>query len=201
MRKLITGLALAGLLAVPAAAQETKGPFGGFKHDRSAPLEITADSLEVRQAEEKAIFIGNVIAGQGTLRLTASKMVVEYDEDKDSGGNDETGAITRVEATGDVFVSNGAETAQGNWAEYDLETGIVKMRGNVVLTQGDNAGKGQALTINLNTGVAKLEGGRVALSFKSAKPDGASAPKVCTAEQRRIAEEAGLECIPKASTN
>lgn len=205
MRKLLVGLALAGLMAVPAVAQENKGPFGGFKHDRSAPLEITADSLEVRQAEGRAVFTGNVIAGQGTLRLTSRKMIVDFDEDKESG-DAETGAITRVEATGDVFVSNGAETAQGNRAEYDLETGIVKMRGDVILTQGTNAGKGQALTINLNTGVARMEG-RVALSFKS-KGKQEPLPGACkadrlavTASELNIAEKYELVCIPKASTN
>ena len=202
MRTFLVTLALAGLMALPVHAQSSgpaNGPFGGFKHDRTAPLEITSDALEVRQAEGRAIFSGNVIAGQGTLRLTSNKMVVDFDEDKE-GGDSETGAITRVEATGDVFVSNGAETAQGAWAEYDLETGLVKMRGDVILTQGGNAGKGETLTINLNTGVAKL-GGRVTLSFKPAKEGNAPAARVCSAEQRRIAEEAGLECVPKDSTN
>lgn len=201
MRKFLAGLAVAGLLAVPATAQDAagKGPFGGFKHDRSAPLEIASDSLEVRQAEERAIFTGNVVAAQGTLRLTAAKMIVEFDEDRRTPDS-ETGAITRVEATGDVFVSNGAETAQGSWAEYDLETGLVKMRGDVILTQGENAGKGKTLEIDLNTGIARL-GGRVTLSFKSSTPGDAPAPATCTEDQRRAADAAGIECIPKASTN
>ena len=62
------------LAAAPAGAQE--GPFGGFKHDSKAPIEITSDSLEVRQAEQVAVFSGEVVAGQGTLRLTADKVTV-----------------------------------------------------------------------------------------------------------------------------
>ena len=69
----------------------------------------------------------------------------------------------------DVFVSNGAETASGKWAEYDLETGLVKMRGDVILTQGeDSASKAESLVINLNTGVARLEG-RPTIIFKAKK--------------------------------
>ena len=45
---LATVVALAA--AMPAAAQG-KGPFGGFKHDSSAPIEITADSLEALVAK------------------------------------------------------------------------------------------------------------------------------------------------------
>ena len=58
---------LAGVLAgtVLSASAQTQAPFGGFKHDRTAPIEITSDALEVHQAENLAIFSGNVVAGQG----------------------------------------------------------------------------------------------------------------------------------------
>lgn len=168
MGKVWVGLALAAALAVPAFAQDAKGPFGGFKHDRNAPVEIASDLLEVRQEEQIAIFTGNVIAGQGTLRLTANNMVVKFDENSEN--ESETGAIQNVKAKGNVFLSNGAETAQGEAAEYNLVTGIMTMQGNVVLTQGKNVGSGNALEINLNTGVAKLRGakgtGRVKLSLQ-----------------------------------
>ncbi len=110
--------AAAGL---PAAAQTDQGPFGGFKHDRTAPIEITSDALEVRQAENLAIFSGEVVAGQGTLRLTADRIDVAYDEAAE--GDAETGAIRNMQAQGNVFISNGAETAQGEQAEYDVELG------------------------------------------------------------------------------
>lgn len=165
---------LVAAFAMPATAQEAKGPFGGFKHDREAPVEIASDLLEVRQADQIAIFTGNVIAGQGTLRLTADRMDVKFDETAEGEG--ETGAIQNVKATGNVFLSNGAETAQGKTAEYNLVTGIMTMQGDVVLTQGKNVGSGNALEINLNTGVAKLKGatlsgspGRVKLSLQPSK--------------------------------
>src|SRR3546814_19308014 len=65
---------LVGATTLPVAAQAPSGPFGGFKHDRSAPIEITSDALEVRQAEQLAICSGDVVAGQGTLRLTADRV-------------------------------------------------------------------------------------------------------------------------------
>jgi lipopolysaccharide export system protein LptA len=208
LRRFLISLAIAGALAAPASSQDNKGPFGGFKHDRTAPVEVTADALEVRQAEERAIFTGNVVAGQGTLRLTAAEVIVEYDEQKQS--DSETGAITRLEAKGDVFLSNGAETAQGAWAEYNLETGQVRMRGDVVLTQGGNAGKGESLAIDLNTGIARLEGGsgRVALSFLAARGTPVTLPPACeeaslaaTAAELAISDKYSLVCVPKGATN
>ena len=202
--RILNGLLIAGLLALPAMAQQNS-PLGGFKHDRTAPIDITANALEVRQAEQIAVFTGEVVAGQDTLRLTADRVEVLFDEEGQSN-SEGTGNIRNLKAQGNVFLSNGAETAQGGWAEYDLETGVVRMTGDVILTQGENAGKGQSLVINLNTGVARLEGSgnnRVSLSFvaNSAQNQADSAPK-CTQAQIDGAAELGLvnyEC--KGGTN
>lgn len=144
-----------------AWAQET-GPFGGFKHDNSLPIEVTADSLEVRQAESKAIFTGEVIAGQGTLRLTADSVTVTYAADGQSEAG--SGGITHMRADGNVFLSNGTETAKGAWAVYDVVAGTMRMGGGVILTQGCNAISSDALFIDLNAGVGRSEG-RVRVIF------------------------------------
>jgi len=152
-------------LAAGAAAAQEKGPFGGFKHDSSAPIEIVADSLEVQQANNLAIFTGEVVAGQATLRLTADKLTVTYAAE--NSGSD-TGAIQKMRAEGNVFLSNGAETAQGAWAVYDVASSMIRMGGNVVLTQGENAISGESLVIDLNAGNGRIEGGRVKSVFTPA---------------------------------
>lgn len=150
------------LLAAPAAAQQQGSPFGGFQHDSTAPIEITSDALEVEQAESRAVFTGDVVAGQGTLRLKADRVVVFYDAEDT---NAQTGAIQRMRAEGDVLLSNGSETAKGAWGEYDVSEGMMRMGGDVVLTQGDNAINGERLTIDLNAGTGRIEGGRVRSVF------------------------------------
>ncbi|MEM0923414.1 MAG: lipopolysaccharide transport periplasmic protein LptA [Pseudomonadota bacterium] len=159
---MIRAALLAALCLSGMSTAEEKGPFGGFKHDSSAPIEITADSLEVRQSDQVAIFEGNVIAGQGTLRLTAARVEVYYDQEQQSG---DTGAIRRLDATGDVFLSNGAETARGAEGTYNVADGMVTMTGSVLLTQGENAVSGNRLEIDLNTGVGRIVG-RVGASFQ-----------------------------------
>lgn len=149
----VLGIGCAG--ALPAFAQDSSGPFGGFKHDSTSPIEITADSLEVRQAEEIAIFAGNVVAGQDTLRLTADRVEVSYDE---QASDSETGAIKLLVAEGDVFLSNGTETAQGDSARYDVEAAMITMTGDVTLTQGRNVISGDRLTIDLESGRGRVEG-------------------------------------------
>lgn len=153
-------------LAAGAAAQQ-KGPFGGFRHDRTLPIEIAADSLEVQESEDLAIFRGGVVAGQGTLRLTADELRVTY------GGGGASGQIRRLEAKGSVFLANGDETAAGDAAEYDVAAGAIRMTGAVTLTQGGNVVKGGSLTIDLNSGRGRVEGGggRVMSVFTPAPKD------------------------------
>ncbi|MCL5776681.1 lipopolysaccharide transport periplasmic protein LptA [Limibaculum sp. FT325] len=156
---------VAAALAAGGAIAQTASPFGGFKHDSTAPIEITSDSLEVQQANNLAIFAGSVVAGQGTLRLTADRVAVTYTQEK---ADSETGAIRNMRADGNVFLSNGAETATGSWAEYDVAGGVVRMGGAVVLTQGGNAISGESLTIDLNSGTGRIDGqgkGRVKSVF------------------------------------
>lgn len=169
IRGMTAGVA-AILLQVPAlagldAAAQTAGPFGGFKHDSSAPIEIASDSLEIRQAEGMAVFSGEVVAAQGTLRLTADELEVAYETGEAAA---ETGEIQSMRAEGNVFLSNGSETARGDWAEYDVTGGTMLMGGGVVLTQGENAISGQQLVINLDAGTGRIEGsgeGRVKSLF------------------------------------
>lgn len=159
-RVMVCGIMVLGL--VGWAAAQGNSPFGGFKHDSTEPIEITADSLEVRQADQVAIFLGNVVAGQGTLRLTANRVEVFYDQENTGG---DTGAIQKLDASGNVFLSNGAETAQGAFGTYNVKDGLVQMNGDVILTQGQNALSGDRLEIDLNTGVGKVLG-RVKTTFK-----------------------------------
>lgn len=151
-RQILIGAFLGAFaLAAPALAQ-SNSPFGGFKHDETQPIEIAADALEVQEANSVAIFRGAVVAGQGTMRLTANELEVLY-------GGTETGQIRNLKARGDVFIANGAETAKGGFAEYDVENGKIVMTGGVTLTQGGNVVKGASLTIDLNTGRGAVDGG------------------------------------------
>ena len=127
-------------------------PFGGFSHDNSQPVEIAADSLSVNQAEGRVLFDGNVAVGQGTLRLQANRIVVTY------VGEGVTGQVDRMEATGDVVLTNGAEAAEAQSAVYEVASGSVLMTGDVLLTQGENALSGEELRIDLTSGTAQMEG-------------------------------------------
>ena len=136
-------------------AQETSVPFGGLKHDASQQIEITSDSLSVSQGSAQADFKGKVLAGQGTLKIEADRLLVEYSKDDDGTV---TGQIHTMSAFGNVTLTNGAEAAQAQEAVYKVSDGRVRMTGDVILTQGRNAIAGTVLNIDLDSGDAVFEG-------------------------------------------
>ena len=144
------GFAVLLALPVPALAQGAKVAFGGLKQDTSLPVEITADSLEVNQTDGEATFSGNVLVGQGDMRLSAARIRVEYED----GGE----GIKTLHATGGVTIVNATDAAEAQEAVYTIASGNVVMTGNVLLTQGPNAISGERLVLNLRDGTGVMEG-------------------------------------------
>ncbi|MGL4319293.1 MAG: LptA/OstA family protein [Paracoccaceae bacterium] len=149
-------LAMTLILSMPAMAQQAQVAFGGLKQDTSLPVEIEADSLVVNNADGSAEFSGNVLVGQGDMRLTAGSIRVEYGSDGKS--------INRLIASGGVTLANVSEAAEAREAVYTIATGEVVMTGDVLLTQGQTALSGQKLIIDLKAGTGRMEG-RVQTTF------------------------------------
>lgn len=153
MKRIITACLLA--LATPLAAQ-TDIDLGGLRADPGAPVEVTADSLNVDQDSGTAIFEGNVLIGQGDLRISAGRVQVVY--------SDETGDIAQLEASGGVTFVTDTEAAEAESASYDLTSGTLTLNGDVLLTQGNSALSAEQMVVNLTTGNAQMTG-RVRTTF------------------------------------
>lgn len=137
--------------AAPVLAQGTNVSFGGLTADTRLPVEVTAESLTVSQADGTAVFVGNVLVIQGEMRIQADEIRVEYDTDGK--------AIRRLHASGGVLLVNATDAAEAQTATYTIASGVVEMTGDVLMTQGPAAIKGQKLTIDLKTGTGRMEGG------------------------------------------
>lgn len=150
--RLLTCMAAAWVAAAFPAFAQSSVPFGGFSHDSSQQVEITAETLTVNQSTGSVVFDGDVLVGQGELRLNADQVTVFY------SGEGGRGDVTRMEAAGNVTLTNGAEAAEAQNASYDVAGGQITMTGDVLLTQGPNALSGQELEIDLDTGTARMKG-------------------------------------------
>ena len=124
-------------------------------HETTQAIEINADSLEVLQAEKRAIFSGNVLAEQGSMKLRADKMLVYYGGNKKKSESSNN-SISKIEVIGNVFLSSPKETAKGYNGVYDTNNGVVVLSGDVVLTRGQNIIKGSELTFDINSGRSKI---------------------------------------------
>lgn len=137
-------------LASPVFAQGTQVAFGASAQDTAAPIEVSANELDVDQKTSTAIFTGEVLIVQGEMRLAADKVLVVYRE--------ETQGIAKLEATGNVTVVSGEDAAESNYAEYLVDDGVIEMTGDVLLTQGLNALTADRMTVQLDDGTARMEG-------------------------------------------
>ncbi|MEM8591202.1 MAG: LptA/OstA family protein, partial [Pseudomonadota bacterium] len=66
-----------------AMSQGLQVAFDGFDQDSDQPIEISSDSLSINQDDGSAVLTGNVVVGQGSMRLAAPKITVSY---TDGGG-------------------------------------------------------------------------------------------------------------------
>lgn len=144
--------AAAALCCFPALAGAQGAPvaFGQVQDDRSLPVEVTSDNLSVNQADNTAIFTGDVVIAQGAMRLSAPRVRVIYLADQ-SG-------IETLEATGGVTLVSGEDAAEAERADYHITTGMIELRGDVLLVQGDNAITGDTVFVDTGAGTARVSG-------------------------------------------
>lgn len=151
----------------------------GFSQNQGKPIHIDAAKLEVRDKDKIATFSGDAKTGdvkvvQGDTIMRSKTLVVFYEQNGGSGQKDKTAPaaspgpggsqqIRRLEARGNVIVTQNDQTVTGETGIFDTKANTVTMTGNVILTQGKNVMKGQTLVVDLTTGVSRLEngGGRV----------------------------------------
>lgn len=177
---------LLALGTAPALAQSGgNSQISGLKLSGDQPIQIESDKLEVRQAENMAVFSGNVTVNQGPTLLKAGKMTVYYIKDASApkgaaaGASAMTGAanIDHLRVEDKVYIKSNDQIATGDTGNFDMKSQVLVLQGSeVVLSQGDNVLKGCKLTVQMKTGLANVDGcgGRVIMQIT---PQKQGAPK------------------------
>jgi lipopolysaccharide export system protein LptA len=149
----LIALALLAGLGAPAHAQAVSALKG---HDANAPVDFSADRIELQDRADRAVLTGNVDVRQGDMTMGADRLTIAYNSSQQT-------QVTRMDASGNVSLKSRSETARAQFGIYDLQKRLVTMIGGVVLSrpgQGDT--RGGRLVMNLNTGIATMDGGTVA---------------------------------------
>lgn len=165
----LTAAAIGALAIVSdASAQATSSRMKGLQLSNDQPIQIESDKLEIKDAENKAIFSGNVKVVQGTTTLQAGSMTVFYKAEGGatvSGGNAD---IDRIEVKDRVFFNSGTQQATADTGTVNMNTQKLVLKGDkVVLSEGKNVFVGCQLNVQMDTGEAQLEacGGRVQIQL------------------------------------
>jgi lipopolysaccharide export system protein LptA len=175
---LLSGLALIAVAHAQSTVQGVPNALQGFSQNRDQPIQIEAASLEMRDKKKEATFAGNVKVVQGDTTMTSKTLVVFYE----SGGGQAaapppqpakgaksapmqsatpgpggSSSIKRLEARGNVVVTQKDQVVTGESAIFDTKTNLITMLGGVVLTQCKNVLRGDRLMVDMTTGVSRVE--------------------------------------------
>jgi lipopolysaccharide export system protein LptA len=159
------------LLFASGQAQEKKGSGKGGEKDLKtkrgfgftasrAPIDITSDTVEGDQKQNRVTFQGNVIAKQEDMTLYANTLVVIYDPD--------TKKLKEIIAIGNVKVVQLDRRATGQKATFDQDKNKVILDGDAVVREGANVIRGERITFYVEEERSVVEpgkGGRVSTSI------------------------------------
>lgn len=178
MRRQVRLWAVAAALTASASAA-AQGPHltsagpsqGGVQgQNQDQPVQIDAETLEVRDKSKIATFSGNVQVVQGDTTMKCRTLVVFYGREIGLSGDKPPADakpvfgtppsaqnIRRIEARGDVTVVTKDQNASGDLGVYDLVAKTITLTGNVVVSQGQNVIHGERVVVDTITGNAHVE--------------------------------------------
>ena len=119
-------------------------------------LKLISDRMEAFNEKKLVIFTGNAIAKQGDRVLKSDQLLLYYK--KEPAKNDKvgpmqiegTGDLEKIEAKGNVSVTQGDRIATGDEGVYYHDTGQIILTGNALLKEGKNSIKGCRVIIYVN---------------------------------------------------
>jgi lipopolysaccharide export system protein LptA len=138
--------------------------------DREKPIVAESDKLSLDNAKKISVFEGNVIITQGTMRITAQRVVITEDKDgmrhASGTGNPTTfrqkrdgvdeyvdghslrfeydGKIERIELFEQAELKRGRDDVKGEYIAYDTATEYFKVNGNAA-REATGAGRVHAI--------------------------------------------------------
>lgn len=147
-RRLAAILTACALVSAPLAV--------ALPEDADQPIHIRADRAEVDQNAEKVVYSGSVLVEQGTMRVVADEMTVEYREQK----------VVRITAHGSparyqqlLEADKGQVKADARTIVYHTQDERVDLEGEAFLSQGGNEIAGELIRYDIVAGKVNAESG------------------------------------------
>ena len=153
---------MAGGLAFVVAVLTIAAPAAAQLATRSdAPVDITADELEVMNGQCQAIWRGKAEALQDNARLRADVLKIFNKPGAPKAGGapgSGCGDMDRMEAQGSVYYVTPQQKVRSDAAVYEAGSTTITMTGNVVAVNGNNVLTGDRMVFNTQTGQGQMQG-------------------------------------------
>jgi lipopolysaccharide export system protein LptA len=192
----LTALALtAAVLAVHPAAAQPAAPAAAqpaaktpaVKSDPKAPVDITADQLEIHNNDCEYVYTGSAEALQDNSRLRSDILIGHLEKVAKPKGvaasakgdsSNACGDLVSVEAKGNVYyVAADGRRVHGDNGIYDAASTTITITGDVsAVDASNNVMRGTKMVYNTQTGEGHVEGGDKGPSAKN-RPRGVFYPK------------------------
>ena len=139
-----------------SSVQAKDNPVKINKINSKEPIEIVSDRMDAFNEKKLVVFSGNAVATQGDKEIKSDRLLLYYKKEagkKDKVGAKEvegTGDLEKIEAKGNVVVTQKERIATGDEAVYFQDSGQIIMTGNATLRDGKNLIKGDKVTVFVN---------------------------------------------------
>lgn len=150
----VRGMVLAAATALAACASPA---WAQLARNSDAPVDMTADELEVQNAQCVSIWRGQAEALQDDARLRADVLRTFFQVQGGGGANGPAcGQLNRIEAQGNVYYVTPQQRIRGDAAVYEAGGETITVTGDVVAALGKNVLRGQRLVVNVRTGQSQM---------------------------------------------
>lgn len=133
---------------------------------KSNKTRITSDFIDIKRKSQKIEFIDNVVVKNGPDMMTSNKMIVYYEDKKESkkakkqkkSNKEQKNSIEKIMSHGNVKVFSAEFVATSDSGYYNPKKSLFILEKNVVVNNSDSIGTGEKFIYNLNTRKGKFVG-------------------------------------------
>ncbi len=140
---------ICGLARIAAVWALASASAWALPEDAEQPIHIRAESAEIERQQGRIVYLGSVRVEQGSLRVNAARMVVDYDE----------GRVVRITATGapahyrqDLEDDAGQVEADASTIVYHTRESRIDLKGDAHLEQQGNSLNGDHIRYDIVAG-------------------------------------------------
>lgn len=126
-----------------------------LESDRHKPLRIVADTAVIDEQDGTAIYTGNVVLTQGTLKIAADKLRIATEE----------GKVAKVTADGEPALfsqvpepDQSEVIAKAKAIDYLVRTQILVLKRNASIVQADNIFRGEEILYEIQSQRLQAQG-------------------------------------------